>query len=97
MYFSYFITKDAYNRYIEKELDARAAGISPDYAEGGVEYYNKLLQRNIALRELLGEEGRSQYTMRGDIIQGVVRVKSANITERREICQKQNYVKASAS
>ena len=42
--------KDGYNRYIDKELDRRAAGIKPEYATGGVEYYDKLLARNVALR-----------------------------------------------
>ena len=107
--------KDGYNRYIDKELDRRAAGIKPEYATGGVEYYDKLLARNVALRwaergkvktvcemyiyihsrDLQGDIGRSTYTGRGDVIQGLVRQKSASITERRNICAQQNFIKAS--
>merc|ERR1719400_1951002 len=42
MVLSYFLLKDGYNRYIDKELDRRAAGVRPDYAVGGMEYYDKL-------------------------------------------------------
>jgi len=95
MVFGYFMTKDAYNRHMEKALDKSAAGISPDYSQGGVEYYNKILQRNVSIREFQGESGRSLYTGKGDVIQGIIRVKSPNITDRRDICGQQNFVKAS--
>ena len=89
------MTKDAYNRHMEKALDKAAAGISPDYSEGGVEYYNKILQRNIAIRDFQGEAGRSLSTGKGDVIQGIIRVKTPNITDRRDICAQQNFIKAS--
>ena len=55
MILSYVVVKAAFNRYIDREVDRRAAQISPEYAAGGVEYYEKVMQRNIALRELEGE------------------------------------------
>ena len=54
MILSYVVVKAAFNRYIDREVDRRAAQISPEYAAGGVEYYEKVMQRNIALRELGG-------------------------------------------
>ena len=57
MILSYVVVKDAFNRYIDREVDRRAAQISPEYAAGGVEYYEKVMQRNIALRELGGGAG----------------------------------------
>ena len=89
------MTKDTYNRRVDKELDSRAASVSPEYSQGGAEYYNKILQRNIALRHFQGDQGRSMYTAHGEVIQGVFRVKSANIVERRDICANQNFIKAS--
>ena len=80
---------------MEKALDKAAAGVSPEYSQGGVEYYNKILQRNVAIREFQGETGRSLYTGKGDVIQGIIRVKSPNITDRRDICSQQNFIKAS--
>ena len=121
MYFSilptfiltYFLAKDAYNRQVDKELDRQTASIGPDYSAGGVEYYSKIMGRNIALRELQGDSGRhTKYNRHGDIIQvrsqdipnmvsssillqGIIRVKSASFTERRDICNQQNFIKAS--
>ena len=40
--------------------------VGPDFAEGGIEYYQKLLARNRALRELLGDEGRRRFTPEGN-------------------------------
>ena len=50
----YVVVKDTFNRYIYREVERRAAQISPEYAAGGVEYYEKVMQINIALRKLEG-------------------------------------------
>ena len=89
------MTQDAYNRRVDKELDSRAAGVSPEYSQGGAEYYNQILQRNIALRHFQGDQGRKMYNAHGEIVQGVIRVKTANIIDRRDICANQNFIKAS--
>ena len=81
---------------MDKELDRRAAGVRPDYAVGGMEYYDKLMMRNSALREFQGEKGRSLYTGKGEVIQGIIRQKSATITDRRNVCAQQCFVKASS-
>ena len=85
MILSYVVVKDALNRYKDREVDRRAAKISSKYIPGVVEYYEKVLQSNIALRELEGEGGRSSYTGKGDLVQGVVRVKQASLQEVRDI------------
>ena len=41
MMLSYGVVKDAFNRYIDREVDRRAAEISPEYFPGVVEYYEK--------------------------------------------------------
>ena len=65
MILSYVVVKAAFNRYIDREVDRRAAQISPEYAAGGVEYHEKVMQRNIALKEP-GGGGRSRYTGKGE-------------------------------
>ena len=35
MVMSYFLTKDLYNRYLEREIDRRAALVTPGYSAGG--------------------------------------------------------------
>jgi len=86
MTLAYLLTKDAANRMFDIELDRRAAQISPAYAAGGVEYYEKVMQRNIALRELDRENGSSMYTRKGEVVDGVVRFKKASLTARKEVC-----------
>ena len=44
------------------------------------------MQRNTALRELEGEGGKARYTGKGDLVQGIVRVKQASLQDRRDIC-----------
>uniref|UniRef100_A0A131XC59 Putative conserved plasma membrane protein n=1 Tax=Hyalomma excavatum TaxID=257692 RepID=A0A131XC59_9ACAR len=59
--------KDAMSQYWDRKADSEAASLGRDYVEGGIEYYGKLLQRNRALRELLGDEGRRWYTSKGNV------------------------------
>jgi len=93
MVLSYTISKDTFSRYVDRELTRKAAGVSPEYAKGGLEYYHKVLQRNIALRELEGDGGRSRYTSKGEVIQGIIRVKQASIQERKDICENLGYIR----
>jgi len=94
MMLSYFLSKDIFSRHVDRELTKRAAAISPEYAKGGLEYYQKVLQRNVALRELEGEGGRSRYTSKGEVIQGIIRVTQAGIEERKDICANAGYIRA---
>lgn len=56
-----------FTTYKREELaDETAASISEEYARGAVEFYSKTLQRNIALRSLLGNEGPLSYTAAGN-------------------------------
>lgn len=51
----------------ELQADDEAAAISEEYARGAVEFYNKTLQRNVALRSLLGSDGPKSYTAAGNL------------------------------
>jgi hypothetical protein len=57
---------DALTRYYENSADSRAAALGLNYARGGVEYYTKMVQRNMALRELMGSRGESLFTKFGN-------------------------------
>ncbi|KAK8783514.1 hypothetical protein V5799_010117 [Amblyomma americanum] len=63
----YICFKDGMSQYWDKEADHRAAALGRDYVEGGIEYYEKVLRRNRALRDLLGNEGAKYYTSKGNI------------------------------
>lgn len=66
---TYVVLRDAYNCMQDRKLDQKAGRLMPALGQGGVEYYTKLLQRNIALRELLGSSGPSLYTAYGNVTQ----------------------------
>jgi len=55
------------NNFFERTSDEKSAGYGPDFAEGGIEYYDKMLARNVALRELLGKDGEKRFTAKGNI------------------------------
>lgn len=61
--------KDFTTYQSELQADEEAASLSEEYARGAVEFYNKTLQRNVALRSLLGSEGPKAYTAAGNLLE----------------------------
>jgi len=55
------------NNYYERSADLATASIGPDYAAGGIEYYEKMLARHRALRQLLGKEGQNRFKPNGNV------------------------------
>lgn len=64
--FLYLLASDAYFCWRDNSIDRKTAQLSQFYAEGGVEFYNKMLERNQALRTVLGARGPSLYTLYGN-------------------------------
>ncbi|XP_042233029.1 transmembrane protein 177-like isoform X2 [Homarus americanus] len=58
--------KDVSTVQYEASADRAAADVGEKYATGGLEYYEKVLQRNVALRSLMGTEGDKLYTAYGN-------------------------------
>ena len=69
--------------WLENSADRRAAKLNKYYATGGVEYYNKALARNKALRKLMGSNGLLKYTAFGNDV-SYVRQKHVLLTTRRD-------------
>ncbi|GFT48766.1 transmembrane protein 177 [Nephila pilipes] len=65
-YAFYRCLKDPLKHVTSKKYDKQAAVTGPDYLVGGIEFYQKMLQRNKALRELLGERGERLYDKDGN-------------------------------
>ncbi|KAM9347877.1 transmembrane protein 177 [Symphorus nematophorus] len=82
---SYFLTSDAVTQWIDFNSDRRAAGMSRDYAKGGVEFYDKILCRNKTLRSLMGQKGENMYAPSGNLFPGhLLQLKRTPYTSRRE-------------
>lgn len=63
---TYFLMKDMTEVHYETEVDKKLCSLGPDFIESGVIFYDKLLQRNQALRELMGKEGEKKYSKLGN-------------------------------
>jgi len=64
----YVVSADTYHCFRDNSADRKAAALNRLYAEGGVEYYTKLLARNQAIRTMMGSEGPKKYTAYGNVV-----------------------------
>ncbi|XP_060731655.1 transmembrane protein 177 isoform X2 [Tachysurus vachellii] len=82
---SYFLASDAVNQWLEFHSDRRAASLSHSYTKGGVEFYEKILERNKTLRVLMGPKGEEMYTPSGNLFPAsLLSMKHAPYTSRRD-------------
>ncbi|XP_053612301.1 transmembrane protein 177 [Plodia interpunctella] len=63
---TYFLLKDMTEVHYETKVDKQLCELGPEFIESGVIFYEKLLQRNQALRELMGSEGQRKYSKLGN-------------------------------
>lgn len=63
---TYFLLKDMTEVHYETETDKTLCELGPEYIESGKIFYEKLLKRNQALRELMGSEGERKYSKLGN-------------------------------
>uniref|UniRef100_G3NYD1 Transmembrane protein 177 n=1 Tax=Gasterosteus aculeatus TaxID=69293 RepID=G3NYD1_GASAC len=82
---SYFLSSDAVSQWVDCNSDRRAAGVSRDYAKGGVEFYDKILSRNKTLRSLMGQKGEEMYALSGNLFPAhIFQLKHTPYTSRRD-------------
>ncbi|XP_060909768.1 transmembrane protein 177 [Labrus mixtus] len=82
---SYFLTSDAVSHWNDMSSDRLAAGVSRDYAKGGVEFYDKILSRNKTLRSLMGQKGEEMYAPSGNLFPAhLFQLKHTPYTSRRD-------------
>ncbi|KAI4496373.1 hypothetical protein M0804_000183 [Polistes exclamans] len=62
----WLVFKDVAHNRIENNIDEKIAKLGLNYINGGKEYYEKELQKNIALRSLMEEDGKKQYNADGN-------------------------------
>jgi len=81
----YWTVKDIDNRRFQTKLDESVAGLSLSYALGGVEYYDKILARNRALRTL-SWNGQKLYNTRGEETFEWIRRRNQLFSDRKKNC-----------
>jgi hypothetical protein len=68
----YCAVTDRYQMWKDRRVDLNAARLSYEMADGGIEYYEKMILRNKAARELLGEKGKEIYSVYGNEIPSII-------------------------
>ncbi|XP_055086586.1 transmembrane protein 177 isoform X2 [Periophthalmus magnuspinnatus] len=82
---SYLLCSDAVGQFVDYSSDRRAAAVSPHYANGGVEFYDKILSRNRTLRSLMGQKGEEMYAPNGNLFPAnLLQLKHVPYTARRD-------------
>ncbi|XP_062055138.1 transmembrane protein 177 [Lepus europaeus] len=82
---AYAFSTDSLTHALEAWLDRRAASLSTAYAQGGVEFYEKILSGNLAVRSALGPRGEQLYTPSGNVVpRHWFRIKHLPYTTRRD-------------
>jgi hypothetical protein len=71
------------------QSDRKASELGSTYAAAGVNYYEKMLRRHVALRSLLQNgQGKNKYTLHGDFFPSLVRCQPTSIIKRRDACRR---------
>ncbi|XP_032091848.1 transmembrane protein 177 [Thamnophis elegans] len=78
----YCLLYDTVSQAFDYRADRKAASISPSFARGGVEFYNKVLSQNKVFRTILGKKGEEIYGPNGNILPKF-RLKHPSYTSRR--------------
>jgi hypothetical protein len=76
------VSRDLLTKHYEKYADERAASLGLNYAKGGAEFYTRIIQRNVAIRGLMGKDGDSLYTQFGNDVE-LLRQRHVPFSERK--------------
>lgn len=81
----YYLCYDGVSQWLDYRSDKKAAAVSKAYAQGGLEFYEKILARNRLLRRIMGKQGETMYAPNGNLFpKNKLRLKHAPYTARRE-------------
>lgn len=74
--------KDILTRIYEKSIDEKLSELGPNYVKGGLEFCDKIVKRNIALRALMDKDGQKIFSSTGNEL-SLWRQKSLQILQRK--------------
>ena len=84
---AYHVLYYSYNWYMNKKMDRVTAELGEEYLQGGVEYYEKFLERNKIGRSMM-DFGERFYKENGDIKQGYIFSPYRSISKGKDYLQK---------
>lgn len=85
----YCLCYDSISQWLDYRADRKVAAVSRSYAQGGLEFYDKILARNRILRGILGKQGEAMYAPSGNLFpKHKLRLKHAPYTCRRDRIQR---------
>lgn len=64
---AWIYVKDMTTYSRENDSLRKAIELGPEYARGAIEYYEKVIVRNKALKVILGDHGGGEFTARGNL------------------------------
>ena len=71
-----------------EQSDRQVCAMGPEYCRGGMEYYDRMLQRHLALRELMPDgKGKKLFNAVGNLNEGLIWNKYMPISSRKAICE----------
>ncbi|KAK2582047.1 hypothetical protein KPH14_002752 [Odynerus spinipes] len=79
---SWFAFKDTNSRNLDNSIDDTISKLGLNYINGGKDFYDNLIKRNIALRSLMGKDGEKLFSSNGNI-EYFLRQKSMPLSHRR--------------
>jgi len=79
----WFLIRTATENFYQKKADEKLCDIGEEYIRGGIEYYETLIQRNLALRNIL-PDGENMYSKQGDQIEFLSELSELPLTYRKK-------------
>lgn len=89
----WFLIRTTTEKFYQKKADEKLCDISEEYIKGGIEYYEILIQRNLALRNIL-PNGENMYSKEGDHIEFISELSELPLTYRKRYLENKlkNYI-----
>uniref|UniRef100_A0A2S2PNH4 Transmembrane protein n=2 Tax=Schizaphis graminum TaxID=13262 RepID=A0A2S2PNH4_SCHGA len=89
----WFLIRSATENFYQKKADEKLCNFGEEYIKGGIEYYEILIQRNLALRNIL-PNGENMYSKEGNQIEFISELSELPLTYRKRYLENRlkNYI-----
>jgi len=89
----WFLIRSATENFYQKKADEKLCNFGEEYIKAGIEYYEILIQRNLALRNIL-PNGENMYSKEGNQIDFISELSELPLTYRKRYLENRlkNYI-----